>query len=423
MTPHDEQLLAAAVAAGAKVPDAERERLANRALAAVETSLVDRLHPGGVRSSVLGAAWSRDLDVHVRTEPDDTELEALGWVPLSRLLRRIGRNERGRWAIVLDGVVAGAVDLHPDPPPEPVAAVLDRARRRRSVGIREALELRVLRRAGEVLPHADPVVIAAADIEHGLGGSELADLRSGVPRTAPVGLAATSRAASLRARLGALRYWLKPRVVVAVSGVDGAGKSTLVAQLVTALEAAGLPAGRVWARPGLGLRWLSSLASVGKRALRQAPEPGVRRMAADTTTVVRSRQGVVGWGWSLLITVAFLRDVWRQHLQAQGVVVYDRHILDAVATLDVLYRGSDLRLQRRLIAAAMPRATLTVYLDLPADVAVARKPGDTIGQQAVVAQLARYRELLGGRRDVLVLDATRPAAELALEVLRRLAGT
>ena len=421
MTPQDEQLLAAAVEAGADVPDARRRRLADQACAEIEQALAGRLHPGGLRTSVLGAGWSRDIDVHVRVEPADAELEARGWIALARLLRRIGRDGRGRWAIVVDGAVAGAVDIHTAPPPDPVAALLARARRRRAVGVREVLELRILRRAGINLV-ADPVMTAGADIEHALGGSDLADWRSGTPRNAPVMLAAPSRAASLRARLGAIRYRLKPRVVVAVSGVDGAGKSTLAAELTGALEAAGLPTGRVWARPGLGLRWLSSLASLGKRALRQAPEPGVRRMAADTTTVVRSRRGAVGWIWSLLITVAFLRDVWRQHLAAQGVVIYDRHTLDAVATLDVLYRGSDLRVQRRLIALGIPRAALTVYLDLPAEVAVARKPGDTIGSQAVVAQLERYRELLGGRSDVLTLDATRPSADLAAEVLRRLAG-
>jgi thymidylate kinase len=299
-----------------------------------------------------------------------------------------------------------------------VDAVLARVRRASGAEVRDVLELRALTRQGRTLPDDDPAVLAAVRLEARLGG--------GLLRTAPGAYTPQSATAAgtvvrrVRADAGRLRYRLKPRVVVALTGVDGAGKSTVAGELARTLDAAGVVSGRVWARPGLGLRGLSAVAQLGKRLLREDPTPGVRRMAADTPQAVRSRRGLLGWAWSMAITGAFLANVWRQHLAAQGVVVYDRHLPDAMATMDVLYRGSDLRVQRALIRLLLPRADLTVYLDIPADVAVQRKPGDTIGAGAVAAQLASYQSLLQSAPNTVVIDATQPPADTALQILARL---
>lgn len=385
-----------------ELPDPELASRRQRAFAAVRQLLGPEPH---LRVSPLGPAWSADIDVYGPV--DDRALVTAGWVSLDGLLAAVGSPSRGRWAVVVEGEVVGAVDLASGPPPDPVAAVLAGARRRGRVGLREVLELRALRRAGHRLP-ADPVVAVAAAVEAGLGGALLGDLaRAG--RTAPCPTLLPGR---WRRRLAALRRRTRPRLRVALSGVDGSGKSTAAVGLVSALDTVGVPARRVWTRPGMRLGPLEQLARWVKRLRGQPATPGVRAVAAGERPP--QRRGLVGWTWALLVVCAYLWDVWRQTLAAEGVVVFDRHRADAEVTLDFVYGGVDLRLQRWLVRR-LPRADLTIYLDVPVEVAVARKPGDPIGRYAVAAQLDRYPAALP--EDAIHVDATGDPTQLVARLL------
>ena len=132
-----------------------------------------------------------------------------------------------------------------------------------------------------------------------------------------------------------------------------------------------------------------------------------------------SRKGILGWTWALLVTFSFLWGVWRSHLTKRGVVIYDRHVLDALVTFDFVYEGGGLGLQRALIRRFMPRPNFSFYLDLTADEALARKTGQVFGEHAVRRQLdlyARRREEF----DLQRLDATRAPEDLAWIVLESL---
>jgi thymidylate kinase len=124
----------------------------------------------------------------------------------------------------------------------------------------------------------------------------------------------------------------------------------------------------------------------------------------------------------LLVTASFLVGVWRQHLSSRGVVIYDRHLVDALATLDFAYAGVDLRVQHRLIRALLPRADVLLYLDVPAEVSVARKPDDLLGEHAIRRQLAAYARWLERLPTAVRLDATRPTSDLVREAIRIVAG-
>jgi thymidylate kinase len=399
------------------IPDEETMRRRERAAAAAEAALADVTQPDGIRTSPLGAGWSSDVDVHVTREPEAGRLEGLGWIRMDGLLSAIGSPGRGRWAIVERGEVLGTADLHGSPPPDPLGAILERCRRRREVRIREVLELRELARRGVALPKHE-VTAAAADAEAALGGDLLSGRRSGRPRRAPVklrGALARRAAKRLLRRRGA-------RVGLALSGVDGSGKSTVGRLVLRDLERLGVPASTVWTRPGLRIAWLEPIARSAKRVMREDAEPGVLRVAADPDRTLRSRRGPLGWTWATLVTASFVRDVRRRSMAAHGVIVYDRHLLDALVTLSFAYRGVDLRAHRRLVRRRMPPAAASFYLEAPAELAVARKPGDAIGEAAVRRQLERYAAELETMPDVVVLDASRPAEELARRVLAGLLG-
>jgi thymidylate kinase len=385
------------------IPDERTQVDRERCLHLVRAALAGELDPDDIAVSPLGVGWTEVFYVHVSRRVRGDRLVEAGWVPLDLLLGRgaEGRRVPGRWAVVEDGRVLGGVRFLEDGPVDPVRAVLDRCRERGEVRLREVLELRELQRRGRPFPVVDPLLSAAAEVESGLGGRQLAPWASGRTATPPVRLPGRRRTR-----------------VVAVSGVDGSGKSTLRAALVDNLGRSGVAVSTVWIRPGMGLGRLLALAAWGKRLLRQDVGPGLRAMAAPGAPRPASRRGAIGWAWALLVTGSFIVSVWRQHLAGRGVVVYDRHLVDALATLDFAYEGVDLRLQRRLVRALMPRADVRLYLDVPAEVAVARKPDDVLGDHAVRRQLSAYARWLDELPPVVRLDATRPTVDLVDEALR-----
>jgi thymidylate kinase len=389
------------------VPTAEQAGDRERARLLVQTELADLLADDGLTGSPAGTAWTAVFEAQVTAMPDKERLLRLGWLPLDDLLGHIGEQVGGRWAVVADGRVLAGVHISTEDAADPVLAVVERATRRREVRLVDVLELRALLRQGRRFPAASAVVRTAADIESGLGGRELVRWTSGRRLAAP---------ASLPSVPGPMRK----RFVVSISGVDGSGKTTLMDALTTDLASAGLPTSRVWLRPGMGLGWIAALAGRVKRLLGADPRPGVGVLAADPDTVLPSRRGVQGWIWSLIVVTAFIVGVRRQHGGSSGVVLYDRHVADALATLDFAYAGTDLTLQRWLVTTFTPSADVAFYLDIPADVALARKPGDVIGAAAVRRQLEAYRSWLPRLRGVRRLDATRAPNELRSEAVAQL---
>ena len=371
-----------------------------------------------VRVSPLGPGWSGDVDVHVDLPPDDAVLASQGWLRVDPLLRRLGRSAQDRWAVRADGVVWCAVDFQRSDVPEQAAAVLERILRRREVRLREVLELRQLVRTGAPLPDEHPLLGIAAAVEQGHGGDLLARWRSRRPTRGPVRLP-RSRPPS-PAALG-LRL-LPPRLVVAVSGVDGSGKSTLAGRLSEDLRAAGVPVTRVWTRPGMGLGPLVPLARMLKRITAQPSEPALREMSADPAARPATRRGAVGRAWVLLVTASYLAGVWREHVRSSGVVLYDRHVLDAIATLEVLYRGPGLALPRTLVRQFVPAADVTFYLRVPPAVAWARKPDEAFQEHGVRAQVEQYELLTSQAQGVVVLDGTAAPTDLSSRALQHLLG-
>lgn len=382
------------------VPDDGTRRDRVRCLEVIRAVLGDDLVPDGLAVSPLGVEWTEIVEAHVAGPVDPARLSTSGWLALDRLVggNDTRRDRPRRWAVVEENRVLGAVRLV-ERPVDPVRSVLDGCRERGEVRLRDVLELCALSDAGAAFPPSAAALRAAADVESGLGGRSLARWASGRTASPPVRLTRPGR-----------------RLVVALSGVDGSGKSTLRAALADSLGRAGVPVSTVWVRPGMGLGPLTALAAWAKRVMRQDAAPGVRAMADPTAARPASRRGAVGYLWSWLVSCSFLVGVWRQHRDAAGVVLYDRHLVDALATLDFAYEGVDLRLQHRVIRALFPRADVRLYLDVPAEVSVARKPEDVLGEHAVRSQLAAYAHWLERIPPTTRLDATRTTEDVHAEV-------
>ncbi len=398
------------------VPDEATRARRERAAVLAREVLADVAVSNGFRWSPCGPGWSTDLDVHMRELPDSTRLLEAGWLPLDGLLKRLRSSATGRWAIRENGTTLAGADLHLDPPPDALATVLARARRRGEVRAREILELRRLAASGSTLPEDDDVVVAAAAGEAALGGSVLAPYRGRGQACPPVALRARSGRA-LRRGFGALRG---RQVNVAFSGVDGAGKSSLAGAVAAELQSAGIPVTIVWARPGMHIEFLRKPAGWARRLLGHRPEPGLRTVATGRGDTFASRRGALGWLWSTFITAAFLVDVHRQQLPSKGVVLYDRHQADALATLELAYPDTNRRLQEALVRLLLPRPDMTFYVEIDADTAVARKPDEVFGERAVRSQLERYATLVARMPRLTVIDGRAPRAAQLDAVLSQL---
>lgn len=394
------------------VPDEQTAAGRVRCQELVLDLLGSSIEPGSLTCSPLGPEWTDVFEVTLTTPVVPAAPAAAGWLPLDRLLpgEAPGSPVLGTWGVVEDGrVLAGVRLLSSARSRSPVDQLLSRCAARREVRLCDVLELRELRRAGCEMPPSSVVLAAAADVESGLGGRLLAPWATGRSACAPV-------------PLRQLRRPGRSRLVVAVSGVDGSGKTTLRTAVESDLRRAGVQVSTVWVRPGMGLGPLVQVAAWAKRLLRQPQTPGVRAMGepGGAATGLRSRRGLVGWAWATLVCSSFLAGVWRQHARADGVVLYDRHLVDALATLDFAYEGVDLRLQRAMVRALLPRADVSLYLDVPLEVSVTRKPDEVFGAAAVDRQLTAYAHWLGRLPGAHRLDATRPAPDLVQEALRLL---
>lgn len=241
------------------------------------------------------------------------------------------------------------------------------------------------------------------------------------------------RRTGLRRPMAALRrIWRPPRLgaVIALSGLDGCGKTTQTQSLQAALDRLGYETVLTW----ISIKaivlppWLEALANVVGRAISLFSRPPGRRTkgedARDSRTQgeikkqIRRRSSLVTFGWSLIVvlhtTLRTGRMIWPAVLRGR-VVVCDRYVLDSAVHLRYEY-GEEHRhgLQTRLLRLAGP-APLAFFLDLPPGEASVRKPDYDLTENTRRAAIYRaMAEQLGARR----LDAESPRDQICAEVAR-----
>jgi thymidylate kinase len=223
----------------------------------------------------------------------------------------------------------------------------------------------------------------------------------------------------LGARVRAWRWELAKRRrgrVVAVSGLDGSGKSSQAQALVRTLERLGYDGVTVWTRLSYNPS-LDVLASPVKALLRHGRRERVDP-AADPAKELRRRSALVSHAWALIVALANAssqRRATRPHLRQGRIVVCDRYSLDSAVHLRYRYGETrSFRLQALLVRLLSPRPVRAFFLEVPPETAFARK-----AEQYDLDQLARQARLyaeehvrLGARR----LDGERPQDELCAEI-------
>src|SRR5947209_3136326 len=167
-------------------------------------------------------------------------------------------------------------------------------------------------------------------------------------------------------------------VVIALSGLDGSGKSSQSSRIQSRLHDLGHDAHVHWMALGHSSlqRRLKRFASLGRRS-RGGTARGSAMLEVDGVVKYRAhRNPVIVHAWVLALAAVYgvhFRRVLRQ--QTADVVIFDRYILDAIAQSRYFYAPqASFRVARTVLRLLAPRPHLSVLLAVPAEVALARKP-------------------------------------------------
>jgi thymidylate kinase len=222
---------------------------------------------------------------------------------------------------------------------------------------------------------------------------------------------------------------------VALSGLDGAGKSTHASALSGTLIRLGFDVTVRWTSlshtPGV-LQVLRTTADrllilAGSRANQDGPiaaaeaiagTPPARPRPADTAAKrLRRRSRSVAFCWTSLVALRnglVHRRATRPHLSRGRVVICDRYILDSKVQLRYDYGESRrFAFQMWLIRLLSPKADRSFLLDVSPETASARKADYDLSENARRARLyAEESTRLGVRR----VDAERPRCEVCAEL-------
>ena len=165
--------------------------------------------------------------------------------------------------------------------------------------------------------------------------------------------------------------------VIALSGVDGSGKTEIARELEDAFRSCGIETDALWTRtrfsPGVENTKKLLRALSRKRILDPTDENNKRKL--------RSRRGVrAAWtAWS------FLHSLWSFGIATRGrrmmrkVTIYDRHLRDATADLAIFLEedNPEARIWARALRSIVVRPDVAIWIRITPDTAVRRR--DEIG--------------------------------------------
>ena len=213
--------------------------------------------------------------------------------------------------------------------------------------------------------------------------------------------------------------------VIALSGLDGAGKSLQAGALAAALEQLGFEPLTRWTRVSNNpsLRAISApvvwlLLALRARAAEApvAADVDSSRLATSSQRV-RQRSRTLTAGWATVVATlnaVSQRRATVKHLRRGRQVICDRWTLDSAVHLRYRYGESRrFRMQVTLIRWISPRPVVSFFLDVSPEVAHARKGEFSIEQLGRHARLYREEYLRAG---ALRVDGELPPEEICAQI-------
>ncbi|MGH2838072.1 MAG: hypothetical protein ACRDJY_06965, partial [Thermoleophilaceae bacterium] len=221
-------------------------------------------------------------------------------------------------------------------------------------------------------------------------------------------------------RLGRRRSRSAKGVLVTLSGMDGAGKSTFTAAVRAHLEAKGLPVRDEIVRIGRRGDTLDKIAMPVKKILRREGSTADPVAAGDEAAKESGRapdeapRRGIGWVWSVVVAAEnalACRRVARARRETN--VVTDRWLTDHLVDFELRYGRHPLG--TRILRAGVPRADLAVFLEIDAATSAARKPGDQA--PSVTARMEERYGAVATELGLVRIDGRAPRAHVEAAVL------
>jgi len=171
----------------------------------------------------------------------------------------------------------------------------------------------------------------------------------------------------------------KRGIVVALSGLDGAGKSSQAEALIATLDRLGVEATSVWTRlsynPSLDVIAAPVKKIVGRGGHSSSSEEASSRV--DPAKEARRRSPLLNYGWASIVALAngvTHRRKSARFLRRGVVVICDRYLLDSAVHLRYRYgETKSFRLPDLILRVVSPRPAAAFFINVPPEEALARK--------------------------------------------------
>jgi len=213
-------------------------------------------------------------------------------------------------------------------------------------------------------------------------------------------------------------------MLVALSGIDGSGKTTQAEALQRAFQSCAIRARCVWSRIASS-PFTDLFIRGGKRILRHRTNA---KGAYTSHEVLSARRAMlcsplIRWAWQWMVVLDLLVRYWLQvgwPLLRGEVVIADRYVDDALADLAVHlgWQYPERTVAGRVLRLLSPRPRLTYVFDLPAEVAAQRMAGERESVKYLKQSRAVYQRL-AQRGQIEQVDARRPLEDIADSIVHR----
>lgn len=211
---------------------------------------------------------------------------------------------------------------------------------------------------------------------------------------------------------------------ICFTGIDGSGKTLQAERLVESLKARGIPCVYTWCR--YNPRILKPLNDLAKLLI------GRRKGGSEYSGYTSSKKGifrkpVIGWIWlniSLLEYLRQARSCITKLMRVGANLVCDRYLYDMLADVAINFDHNDdrlMQLTRHPVVRRFPKPDMVFFLDVPPEVAWARKQDPVLKGQQYVVDRAEVYSALCDSLGFIRIDGTKSIEEIADDILEHCA--
>jgi thymidylate kinase len=214
-------------------------------------------------------------------------------------------------------------------------------------------------------------------------------------------------------------------MLIALSGVDGGGKTSYAHALMEALRNCGLDAHYVWTRVGSQ----KGLQSLAKRWARRSIGPGNPAGSLAASERFQKTRALLSQGWrytawktvNLVDLCIFYNLTLRLKLLRRRIVVCDRYVPDMFVDLHLYGQGRPRLIWLKLLRSILPRPAVSILLTVPEETA-SRRSSDPECLDSLRMQAQLYAQTQEPLKLTVVDNGYREYRDVCNELVSRVLG-